>query len=215
MMIFGPVSYFQEKGPLNRFQSLEFSGLVASGAGAALAGKPFICNGANLAYRKDAFLKVNGYQGNERFISGDDVFLMHKIKEEFGSRAISFALDRNAIVRTFPAPGFRAFLNQRIRWASKTKGYNDKLAILTAATVFTFNLFIAAAFIAGFFLPTLFLLYLSSMTLKCIIDLPLIYGITGFNDERRLMRWYLPFQVVYPAYIVIAGVCSLFAGKKW
>ncbi len=58
MMIFGPVAYFPEKGLLNRFQSLEFSGLMASGAGAAMAGRPFMCNGANLAYRKEAFLKV-------------------------------------------------------------------------------------------------------------------------------------------------------------
>jgi cellulose synthase/poly-beta-1,6-N-acetylglucosamine synthase-like glycosyltransferase len=215
MMIFGPVSYFPEEGLLNRFQSLEFSGLMASGAGAAMTGRPFMCNGANLAYRKEAFLQVGGYNGNEKFISGDDVFLMHKIKDRFGSRAIGFALDRNAIVRTFAAPGLKAFFKQRIRWASKTKGYSDKLAILTAAIVFIFNLFIVAVFSAGFFLPFLFLWYFNCIILKSIIDLPLIIGITGFNNERRLIWWYLPFQLVYPFYVVSAGVCSIFAGKKW
>ncbi|NTV84773.1 MAG: glycosyltransferase, partial [Bacteroidales bacterium] len=40
MMIFGPVSYSPRKGLLNKFQSLEFSALVASGGGAASAGYP-------------------------------------------------------------------------------------------------------------------------------------------------------------------------------
>jgi cellulose synthase/poly-beta-1,6-N-acetylglucosamine synthase-like glycosyltransferase len=188
---------------------------MASGAGAAMAGMPFICNGANLAYRKEAFFKVDGYVGNSEFISGDDVFLMHKLKERYGGRAISFALNRNAIVRTFPAPGIKEFFKQRIRWASKTKGYKDNLATITAITVFLFNFSVVASFLAGFFFPTLFLLYFYCMVVKSLIDLPLIYGITGFNKERRLMLWYLPFQLVYPFYIFIAGVCSMFAGKNW
>lgn len=215
MMIFGPVSYFPEKGLLNRFQSLEFLGLIASGAGAAMAGRPFMCNGANLAYRKEAFLQVGGYRGNERFISGDDVFLMHKMKQEFGNQAISFTKDLKTLVRTYPAPGLRAFFNQRIRWASKTKGYNDKLAAMTALTVFLFNFSIVVPFLAGFFFPTLFLLYFYCMILKSIIDFPLIYGITGFSNERGLMRWYLPFQVIYPLYVVTAGVLSLIRRKAW
>ena len=215
MMIFGPVAYFPEEGLLNRFQSLEFSGLIASGAGAAMAGRPFMCNGANLAFRKEAFLKVRGYEGNEKFISGDDVFLMHKLKERYGSMAISFALNRNAIVRTFPAPGIKAFFNQRIRWASKTRGYNDKLAILTAGAVFFFNLLIIITIIGGFWHPALFLIYGAGILLKSLIEVPLMWGVTGFNKERRLMKWYLPFQAVYPVYVVIAGVFSLFGGRKW
>jgi hypothetical protein len=51
--------------------------------------------------------------------------------------------------------------------------------------------------------------------LKSLADLPLIWGVTGFTGTRRLMRWYLLFQVVYPFYVVVAGVCSLFERKEW
>lgn len=215
MMVFGPVAYFPEGGLLNRFQSLEFSGLIASGAGAAMAQLPFICNGANLAYRKEAFLKVSGYEGNEKFISGDDVFLMHKMKKEFGAQAIGFAKDLRTLVRTYPAPGLKAFINQRIRWASKTKGYRDPLSMFTATTVFFFNLFIIAAFFGGFCHPVYFLFSAGGILWKSLIDFPLMWGITGFNKEKRLMWCYLPFQVAYPFYVVIAGVWSLFGRKKW
>ncbi len=215
MMVFGPVSFFPVKGLLNRFQSLEFLGLMASGAGAADAGHPFMCNGASLAYRKSAFRQVRGFEDNERFISGDDVFLMHKMKKAFGRKAIEFSHDRRSLVQTYPAEGFRAFFNQRIRWASKSKGYNDNLALSTAVIVFTFNLFLSVTFFTGFFQPLYFLFFAGFLLLKSLVDLPLMQGVTTFTDDRKLMRWYLPFQVVYPFYILVAGVFSLFDKKKW
>lgn len=215
VMISGPVSYLPGKGLTGRFQSLEFSGLVASGAGAALAGRPFLCNGANLAYRKNAFMQVKGYAGNEQFISGDDVFLLHKMKMEFGGKAIGFALDKDALVRTCPAKGIVGFFNQRIRWASKTRGYRDKISILTAAAVFSFSFFLAFTFLAGFCHPLIFLLYTGALLLKSAIDLPLMWGVTGFTGNRKLMKWYLLFQVIYPFYVVIAGVLSLVPRKSW
>jgi cellulose synthase/poly-beta-1,6-N-acetylglucosamine synthase-like glycosyltransferase len=215
VMVSGPVSYFPEKGPLNRFQSLEFAGLMASGAGAAMAGHPFMCNGANLAFRKRAFMKVDGYAGNEKFISGDDVFLMHKMKKEFGNSAICFTTDSEALVKTYPAPGLRAFFNQRIRWASKTRGYRDRLSILTAGAVFSFNLVIAATFFAAFCCPVFILLFAGAIFIKSIIDLTLMLGVTGFYHQKEQMFWYLPFQVMYPFYVLVAGVWSLFERKKW
>jgi len=215
VMIPGPVSYFPEKGLINQFQSLEFSGLMASGAGSAHAGQPFICNGANLAYRKSAFIRVSGFEGNEKFLSGDDVFLMHKMKKEFGNKAIGFAQDNNALVWTYPAPGLRAFFKQRIRWASKTTGYRDNLSIVTAISVFSLSLFLSATFFTGFYYPGLFIIFSSAILLKSLIDLPLMWGVTGFTGTRRLMKWYLPFQVIYPFYVVVAGVCSLFERKEW
>jgi len=214
-MVFGPVSYLSKHGLMNKFQSLEFLGLVASGAGAALAGRPFICNGANLAYRKDAFIRVKGFEGNENFISGDDVFLLHKMKREFGRKAIAFSLDKNSQVMTSPVEGFAAFIDQRVRWASKSKGYNDLLSIMTSIIVFSYSLTVLLSLIATIFNPMLFCFFGGLIILKMITDLPLMIGITGFTGQRNLMGWYLPLQVVYPVYIVIVGVVSLFGRRKW
>jgi hypothetical protein len=48
-----------------------------------------------------------------------------------------------------------------------------------------------------------------------ITDLPLMIGITGFTGQRRLMIWYILFQVIYPFYIVIAGALSLINRRNW
>jgi poly-beta-1,6-N-acetyl-D-glucosamine synthase len=215
MMVFGPVSYFPVKGILNRFQSLEFSGLVASGAGAAEAGRPFMCNGANLAYRKEAYINVNGYKGNEKFISGDDVFLLHKMKKKFGGSCIAFCKDEKALVKTYPVKGLRRFISQRIRWASKSQGYKDILSIMTAIIIFSYSLIVLISFIVGLCNPCIIPLFISLFILKILADLPLMLGITRFTGEKSLMRWYVPFQVIYPLYVVIAGLGSFFGRKKW
>jgi hypothetical protein len=76
-------------------------------------------------------------------------------------------------------------------------------------------LFIIAAFIGGFWNPEFFLLYGAGILIKSLIDLPIMWGVTGFNDERKMMTWYLPFQVVYPFYVVVAGIWSLFERQEW
>ena len=214
-MVFGPVAYFFRSGFFNAFQSVEFLGLVASGAGAALAGHPFICNGANLAYRKEAFHAVGGFKGNEQFISGDDVFLLHKIKRSYGRKAIVFNKDEKAIVRTYPAKGLKRFLSQRVRWASKSKAYRDLLSLAAAITVFSYSFTAILSFLAGFFNPWFFGITGGLIIWKLIADFPLMMGITRFTGQAGLMKWYLPFQLFYPLYVLVAGVMSFFNRSKW
>lgn len=84
-----------------------------------------MCNGANLAYTKQAFEAVNGFHGIDGIASGDDMLLMHKIKQAFPA-GISYLKSKDVIVQTAPMHSLSDFMNQRIRWASKSDKYNDK-----------------------------------------------------------------------------------------
>lgn len=215
MLVAGPVS-FQPPGTLfDRFQCMEFLGLVASGAGAAGAGMPFLCNGANMGYRREAFFGVKGYEGNEKFRSGDDVFLLHKIKKAYGNASISFMLDRHALVLTPPAGNLVSFIGQRARWASKSRGYKDSLAVLTALTVFLVSLFLTGLFISGFFYPMAFLLFAGLILCKAAVDYPLMREILEFTGNRSLLKWIVPFEAIYPFYVVMSGIISLVRRNYW
>lgn len=214
-MIFGPVAYGGLNNLADQYQALEFAGLVASGAGAAGTGHPFICNGANLAYRKEAFYRVGGFSGNEGFLSGDDVFLLHKIKKHFGRKTIVFSKDKRSVVTTFPAPGIGAFIRQRIRWASKSKGYRDFLSVFTALTVFSFSLAILSSLVMGILNPLFFIVFAGMILLKMIVDLPLLMGISIFSENIKPLKGYFLFQLIYPFYILGTGILGLFNRKKW
>jgi cellulose synthase/poly-beta-1,6-N-acetylglucosamine synthase-like glycosyltransferase len=211
----GPVTYHDAKGFLNRFQALEFLGMMASGAGAVKAGLPFICNGANLAYRRDTFLELQGFRGNEKYVSGDDVFLMHGIKRLRGKHSVCFAFTKEALVKTTPAENIQAFLRQRIRWASKSKGYYDRTALFTTLSVFFLNLAMVMFFFTGFFHPPAFLVFAGAVLIKSLTDLPLLLGVTQFTEQRRLLHSYLLFQLIYPFYVVATGLLSLLLPVNW
>lgn len=214
-MIIGPVTYLAGRGLFNQFQALEFLGMMASGAGAAKAGMPFICSGANLAYRRSTFLQVDGYSGNAQFISGDDVFLLHKIKKMKGRRSIGFANYKESIVRTDPVKGLRSFFRQRARWASKSKGYRDHTALTTAVSVYILSLSMLAVLILGLIHPPGLLIFCVAVLIKSVADLPLMLGATGLTGTRKTLRGYLFFQIIYPFYVLIAGTLSFIRKQSW
>jgi glycosyltransferase involved in cell wall biosynthesis len=77
-MIAGAVTYDCSNSFLRQFQQLDLASLQGATIGSFGIGKGFMCNGANLAYTKLLFEELNGFNGNDKIASGDDVFLLQK-----------------------------------------------------------------------------------------------------------------------------------------
>jgi len=214
-LIIAPVVYTNEKGFWQQIFSLDFASLVASGAGSVGIGLPLMGNAANMAFSKKAWKKVNAANQKESFVSGDDVFLIHRIAKEYGRKAIHFVKSTSAIVRTDPPVNLAAFFQQRIRWASKAKGYRSPWAIVVSVVVLMTNLLMASTFIAGFFRDWFFVLYLMFVILKLLIDLPLLAEFTRFVSKRKLLFYLLPLSIIYPIYIIVAAFPALFFRFEW
>ena len=82
-MLLSPVTFAEEKSLFEKLQTLEFIGYIGVSAAAVAMKNPLMCNGANLAYEREVFNAVGGYKHNDNLASGDDVFLMLKIKKCF------------------------------------------------------------------------------------------------------------------------------------
>ena len=134
---FGAVRILPDGSLFSQLQAIEFASLIASGAATAARGKPTMCNGANLAYRKVTFEAVKGYEGNLHVASGDDEFLMRKIVDRYPG-SVSFMAPAEVVVSTQPQPDVASFLQQRLRWASKwrfnSSGYTICLALFIVAS---------------------------------------------------------------------------------
>ena len=125
VFIAAPVVFENNSSLLQKFQALDF--LVLQGiTGAAVYKRSMaMCNGANLAYEKKAFDEVSGFSGINQIASGDDMLLMHKIWKKYPDK-IFYLKSKDAIVQTQPMKTRKEFFNQRIRWASKARYYEDK-----------------------------------------------------------------------------------------
>jgi len=173
-----------------------------------------MCNGANFCYEKSAFESVGGFEDNHHYASGDDVFLMLKINKQYGSGSVGFLKDRAAIVTTASQPNLRSFLNQRMRWTSKSPGYTDFGIILTAASVLLINLGILIGLCFGLFFGS-FQPFLFLLISKLIIDFPLLIALSSFMHQKRLLAYYLPVQVLMPFYVVFTALGGLFSTVSW
>lgn len=211
-LIIGAVNMNAGNTVFQRLQQLEFVSLIASGAGAAGAKMPIMCNGANLVFKKNVWLKNKDKLHNE-LISGDDVFLLHQIKKQKGK--ILFLKSQNAIVYTNAVPSLRAFFKQRRRWASKSTSYSDWQTILVALVVFCFSFLQFLFFVVSLFLPTYWLVFLFLFLFKWALDYRFLSTVKDFFHLETLASTTFVLSLLYPFYIVITAVFSFFPQKKW
>jgi cellulose synthase/poly-beta-1,6-N-acetylglucosamine synthase-like glycosyltransferase len=103
-----------------------------------------LCNGANLAYRKNI---LQSFDYRENKASGDDIYLMQHVHAT-SLEGICFNKKQDAMVMTSGPQHFREFLNQRIRWASKNGDYDLKQNTRVLAFVWLYNLVILLSFLS-------------------------------------------------------------------
>jgi len=214
--IAAPVNFHQEKSIFERFQSLDFMGMMCvTGAGIQLR-LGNMCNGANLAYEKSAFYEVGGFEGINQIASGDDMLLMQKIAEKYPSK-IGFLKNQNTTVLTEAKPNLGSFLSQRIRWASKSTSYKEWRVTFILGMVFLFCLNILSSFLLIPFLGILGVkVFLSQLTIKMIIDFIFLGKMARFFNRKDLMKTYLPSQLLHISYIVVVGILgNLIKKYEW
>jgi len=214
--VFGPVRFADSSRLWNRLLQMEFVSLVASGAATAFIKKPIMCNGANMAFRREAFDQVGGYSTNVTMASGDDVFLMHKIYHHFSPSAVCFANSLDAFVQTYPPSNLQAFIQQRVRWASKSRAYTNGFAKYMAVLVFLASFFLFVFAVLGVFSKVFLWLFFLAFSGKFLIDMIFIRRIAPFF---KLHNWHfliVLLNVLYPLYITVIGIRSLFfASYSW
>ena len=190
------------------FQSVEYAGLMLTAGASAFMKRPLMCSGTNLLYEKTAFNEVNGFEGIDHKASGDDVLLMFKMQKKF-PRQIHFIKSKEAIVQTKPVATLNEFIQQRIRWASKTSGSGNWLNISMALSVFLFNLILISWPVISIINPAYFSIGLNLLVAKCLIDFLFLFLSGTYFNKRHLLilfPFFLLFNIIYVPVIAIAGI---------
>jgi len=213
-MISSPVAYDEEKSFFERSQSLEFLYLIGLGASTIGNNMPSTCNGANLAYERDAFYEVGGFQGIDDLASGDDELLLHKIAARY-DKQIGFLRNRDAIVYTHAKPNLNEFLQQRKRWASKSTRYKNKSIIVLGVFIWFFNLSILLNLLAGVFFTGFLKIALLQLILKIGVELVFLIDVTKFAKRRSLLVLLPVLNVLHVLYIIYIGVAGNSGKYNW
>ena len=213
-MISSPVAYDEEKSFFERAQSLEFLYLIGLGASTIGNNKPSTCNGANLAYEREAFYEVGGFQGIDDLASGDDELLLHKMAARYENK-IGFLKSREAIVYTHAKPNLNEFLQQRKRWASKSTRYKNKSIIVLGVFIWFFNLSVLLNLLAGIFFAGYLKIALIQLLLKIGIELLFLTDVTKFAKRQSLLILLPVLNVFHVLYIIYIGVAGNSGKYNW
>ena len=213
-VIAAPVTYIQTTGFLQHFQLLEILSLQGATIGGFGLKNPFLCNGANLAYKKKLFKTVQGFEGNNTIASGDDIFLLEKAVR-LNHKKVHYLKSQKAVVLTSAQTSLNDLIAQRIRWAAKTRAYNRLFGKVAGAIILFQNTIVVCSYvftIAGWMSV---MELLSILILKMGIDVILIYKTADFFQQKGCLRHYLFSALYYPLFTIYIAFSSLFTGYKW
>ncbi len=196
-----------------KLQELEFMSLQASAAGAIGINMPLMCNGANLIYEKEIYMQFNDALNNS-VVSGDDMFLLLKIKKLY-PKEIRFLKHRDAIVTTTTETTLRSFLRQRFRWTSKSRFYRDPGLIYTSLLVLITNISLLIILILVIVETTYLKYFILLFLLKTLPDFILLFLNSFFYKNTRLLKLFIILQILYSWYIIIVGVLGNFVNFSW
>lgn len=212
-MLAGAVSYECENSFLHHFQQLDLTSLQGATMGSFGLNSGFMCNGANFAYTKSLFENLNGFEGNDKIASGDDVFLLQKAVEKY-PKEVHYLKAQEAIVLTKPTENWKSLFYQRVRWAAKTSSYKSTFGKYLGLIVFFGNLSLVIAFFLFFFgiLGYPFLVLFGF--LKFTIDFVLLYKTNQFLTKSRIKSLLLS-SLLYPFFSSAVALYSLFGSYEW
>jgi len=106
-------------------------------------------------------------------------------------------------------------LNQRVRWSSKARFYDDKRIFSALLLVYLFNLSFLVLLAAGFWFHILWFCVGILWIAKTIVEFPFVYSVARFFDKTSLLKYFLFFQPLHIAYTIIAGLFGQFGKYEW
>jgi cellulose synthase/poly-beta-1,6-N-acetylglucosamine synthase-like glycosyltransferase len=191
-----------------------FDVIMANAVNMGLSGwyRPIFASGANLLYRTEQFNRLDSIEQHAHISSGDDTFLLLDfVRAKADVRTYS-----NPRVAVYtPAPTtFKAYLNQRLRWVSKTNALKDGLNTSVALV----QLFLTVAFVVIALFTVLHQSWAVVIYLVlCKIMTDFLVFASYFKRIGRLsLLVLLPLaEFWYPFYALLLAILMPFYTPKW
>ncbi len=209
----GPVRYRPGRTLFGKLQALEFLALVATGAGGIGLGRPNMCNGANVAYRRAVYERF-GLPHDADAGPADDEALAQRLAAETAWQ-VRFCADPQAVVETDPMPDLPAFWAQRRRWAATGPRYPRAGLVAVVLGVYAYYVLLLAGLAALPLAPALWPAVALALALKIGAEATLLYPACRHFGQRRLFRYFVPEQGLQILYVVLIGVSARLGATHW
>ena len=206
----GPVKYeINNNSWFQSFQALDVAGTMLMTFAGIKSQLWYLANGANIIVRKEAFNDMQQRIPNDK-ASGDDVFLIQALAKN-NPEKVGFVKDMTACVTTFPEQTLKDFWQQRLRWATKTSDYNNRLLQFKIGMLYVHHMLLLILFILGLigyvWAMKTFVFYL---VMKIISDTVVLYQARK-DFHLHVPLFHLPItSIMHWPYLLSVGTFSVF-----
>jgi len=139
-------------------------------------------------------------------VCSSDLFFAQKVANRYPD-GVHFLKYPGATVFTEAKPTWRAFLQQRARWATKSGAYREWQITLVLALVFFFCSNILLSLLLTPFVGIAMLwIFILQLAIKSFFDYQLLQTGCRFFHREDLLRSFFPAELLHTLYIVVIGV---------
>ena len=185
-----------------QMQSLDWMYLLGVGAGASGIDIPLSCFGNNLSVRRAAYEGIGGYDSIP-FTFTEDFALFQAITRSGWNAA--YSLEEDSLIRSLPPKTFRAFLNQRLRWAfGGIKSAGTGLVFLASAFLLHILVIISIVFSVS---P---LYWTAALCITIVFDFIFLYILVKKVNMIKLLLYFPLLELYYYLYTTIFGLLMPF-----
>ncbi len=192
-------------------QHIDFISHNAVCAGSIGSGNVNTAIGCNMAFRRKAFLEVDGFTRFQHFNSGYDSFLAQTISGT-GSWKARFMPTARGTVTTSPVQTWGQFLNQRARWSAQTSEYRLTMMVFMISTFIMYLMII-------FLLPFAFLydvwIPVYAWGVKTAMDFIILFIYTTRFRLQHVLPYFIPAAVIHIPFTLLAVLAGYFYRYEW
>ena len=210
---YNPYEVDPGSGMWQKILALDYFALGCVGAAGIGQRYSLTCTGGNMAYRKVAFREVGGYWPVRHWVSGDDDLLLHLISDRT-DWAVRYAFEPQAHTWTRPPATFHDFVNQRIRYASKSRHYKKSMTRSLMAT-WTYNILLLLTVPLAVVSPTIAAAALASLAAKVAAEVAFLRRGAQILGQNGLLRYYPVAAALHIPYVVIFAALGQFKQFRW
>ncbi|TDI87959.1 MAG: glycosyltransferase [Caldithrix sp.] len=212
-VVIGPAPLVGSHGFLSRLLALDSLAAMLVAAGAAGWNIGATCTGRNLAYRKNVYEEVGGFERIQHSLSGDDDLFLQLVKRRTSWR-VTFALTSKAVVNSPVPTSFLSFLQQRRRHVSASKFYSkgsQAIYLLFNLANLTLFVFIAYSISEPALLPSAALLF----GLKLGFDLSALFLIARSINVAKSLFLFPGWEIFFILTQTLISPLGLVGKIKW
>ena len=204
------------KGWRQGYEAVDFTCLMACIWGSTGWGHPMAASGQNLAFLREAFFSVGGYEKIMHRASGDDVLLMQAMRRS-GRWSIVFANQPATFVQHPVAISWGGLFGQRSRWASNAPVLARLDPLFFGYMMLTYVLSWAVLMAPLLCLANLLdpLWALGVVGAKVWGEWGVFSGGMSLAGRSELRRYFPVWALVQPLHVVLVGTVGCLGIFRW